>query len=188
MRPKKFGLPSKGTVNLSFVDYDNDGRPDAAAVPGGLFHKGKDGKFHRTGKLNLAPHAQWASASWFDLNGDGRRDLVALIKRHKGVQVARHLMINKTRGGHWLDVALKGPPGNLEAIGAKVRIVTSKGRQEGWVGEAEGSRHSSGLYDVYFGLGLARHVRSIHVQWPNGGNTKLHNVDADQRIEISEQG
>lgn len=185
--PARVGLPADGTVNLSFVDYDNDGRMDAAAIPGGLFHKGTDGEFHATAGLDVGAQTQWASASWADLNGDGRRDLVALIKRHRGVAVARRLLFNETEGGHWLDVSLKGPRGNAEAIGAKVRVVTSKGAQEGWVGEAEGSRHSSGLYDVPFGLGLARHVESIHVEWPNGGDTKLTDVAADQRLVIAEQ-
>ena len=172
----------------SFIDYDNDGRLDAHATPGGLFHGTGDGEFERTGELTLGTKAQWAASSWFDLEGDGDRDLVALVKRHKGVVVSRHLFVNRTKGGHWLELNLQGPKGNLEAIGAHVVVTTSKGRQAGWVGQSEGSRHSAGLYDVYFGLGQARHAKSVKVYWPNGTVTDLTHVKADQRLTITPDG
>ena len=133
----------------------------------------------------LGDKAQWAASSWFDLEGDGDRDLVSLIKRHKGVTVSRHLYENQTDGGHWLEVSLVGPRANLEAIGARVVVTTKFGRQAGWVGQSEGSRHSMGIYDIYFGLGLPLKAESVKVFWPNGKTSQIKNVAADQRVTIT---
>ncbi len=85
--PRKLGLPRRGTIALSFVDYNNDGRLDADAVPGGLFRKRAERDLPaRPARCSWAHKAQWASASWFDLEGDGDRDFVSLIKRHKGIE------------------------------------------------------------------------------------------------------
>ncbi len=184
-KPTKLGLPGRGAVNFSFLDYDNDGRIDAHATPGGLYQGLKGGGFERTGELVLGKKAQWAASSWFDFEGDGDRDLVSLIKRHKGVVVSRHMYENRTEGGHWLELSLQGPRGNQQAIGAKAVVTTKFGRQAGWVGQSEGSRHSSGLYDLYFGLGLPLRAKSVEVFWPNGTKTKLQDVAADQRLTIT---
>ena len=55
---------------------------------------------------------------------------------------------------------------NQQAIGAHVVVTTKFGKQAGWVGQSEGSRHSSGLYDIYFGLGLVQKVTTVEVFWP----------------------
>ena len=183
-RPARLGLPTRRTAALSFVDFDNDGRMDAHAAPGGLFVGDGKGNFRRTDKLSVGRQAEWATSSWFDLEGDGDRDFVSLIKR-QGVTLRRRVYENRTRGGNWLQLALRGPAANAQAIGARVMVATNKGRQAGWVGQSEGSRFSSGHYELYFGLGRAREVRAVRVWWPDGSKTAVRDVAVNQRLQLT---
>jgi hypothetical protein len=166
MDPRAIGLPGQGTSSLSFVDFDNDGRLDVHAAPGGLFRMTPSGTYRRTDAVQVGGKAQWATSSWIDLEGDGDRDLVSLIKR-SGIELRKRVYENRTDGGHWLQLSLRGPAANRQAIGARVVVTTSRGRQAGWVGQSEGSRYSSGHYTLYFGLGPVRKVRTIRIWWPN---------------------
>jgi hypothetical protein len=183
-RPARIGLPTRRTAALSFVDYDNDGNLDAHAAPGGLFVGDGKGNFERTDTLSVGGKAEWATSSWFDLEGDGDRDLVSLIKR-EGVTLRRRVYENRTPGGNWLQLELEGPARNAQAIGARVVIVTEEGRQAGWVGQSEGSRFSSGHYELYFGLGRAETVRRVRVWWPDGSRSSIDDIAANRRLEIS---
>ncbi len=177
------GLPGQGTASLSFVDFDNDGDLDVHAAPGGLFRMTPAGTYKRTEAVKVGGKAQWATSSWIDLEGDGDRDLVSLIKR-SGIELRKRVYENRTDAGHWLQVGLRGPAANRQAIGARVLVTTSRGRQAGWVGQSEGSRYSSGHYELYFGLGPVRKVRSVRVWWPDGRRTTVEGVDADRRLLI----
>jgi hypothetical protein len=69
-----------------------------------------------------------------------------------------------------------------------VVVTTSEGRQAGWVGQSEGSRFSSGHYDLYFGLGRAEEVRTIRVWWPDGTQSSLSNVAVNRHIDVEHPG
>lgn len=184
--PEKVGLPRRGTVAASFVDFDNDGRTDFHAAPQGLYRAKRDGSFDRTGMLRVGGKARWATSSWFDIEGDGDRDLISLIKR-KALTLRKRVYSNKTDGGNWLEVDLVGKRENSQAIGARVTVKTGPRTQAAWVGESEGSRYASGHYRLYFGLGRARSIKSVKVFWPDGSKSRLKQVTANQRLQI-EQG
>ena len=95
------------------------------------------------------------------------------------------LLVNNRSDNHWLAVDLRGPRGNAEAIGARVRIEAAGRAQTGWVGQSDGSRYSQGHYRVYFGLGNAPVADSVSVVWPDGRRTKVRDVEADQVLEIA---
>jgi hypothetical protein len=191
-QPSEFGLPPGGTVASSFVDYDNDARIDFHAVPQGIYRQRSNGTFAKTGVGAVGARARFAAASWFDVDGDGDRDLASALKR-SGARLRDILYENRTRGGHWLEVDLTGALGNAEAIGARVTVTAStRGpggaptRQTQWVGQAEASRFSTGHYRTYFGLGAAANVRLIAVRWPDGSSTRLEGVAADRVLEITQ--
>ena len=191
--PRAFGLPPAGSVSATFVDYDNDGLIDFHSVPQGVFRQGRDG-YERTGVGGVGARARFATASWFDLEGDGDRDLVSSLKR-SGARLRNVVYENRTPGGHWLEVDLRGAVGNAEAIGARVSVsAETRGagrpptRQTRWVGEAESSRFSVGHYRTYFGLGEAATVSRIVVRWPDGSKTKLSNVAVDRVLAIAQTG
>ena len=193
-RPSEFRLPPGGTVASSFVDYDNDGRIDFHAVPQGIFRQRSDGRFKQTGVGKVGARARFAAASWFDIDGDGDRDLASALKRN-GARLRNLVYENRTRGGHWLEIDLRGAVGNAEAIGARVavtaRVRGRKGaarRQTQWVGQAEASRFSMGHYRTYFGLGKAAVATRIAVRWPDGSRTRLEDVAADRVLQIEQPG
>lgn len=191
-RPSEFGLPPGGTVASSFVDYDNDARIDFHAVPQGIFRQRTNGTFVKTGIGQVGARAQFAAASWFDVDGDGDRDLASALKR-SGARLRDTLYENRTSAGHWLEVDLEGPVGNAEAIGARVTVTApTRGpgrvptRQTQWVGQAEASRFSTGHYRTYFGLGNADQATQIVVRWPDGSSTRQSPVAVDQVLTISQ--
>ena len=189
--PKQFGLPRSGSPAVAWVDYDNDGRADLHALPQGIFRarRGTPGLFRRTGKATTRAGISVGIPQWFDGDGDGDRD--GLIATHifgeKDWPV--ELLVNQRRGRRWLQVELDGQLGNVEGIGARVRVKARKGGpvQTAWVGDSDSSRLSQGHYRLYFGLGeLKTRIRSVHVNWPNGGHTRLKGVKPDRLLRVEQ--
>ena len=188
--PTKLGLPQRGTFAGSFVDYDNDGDLDLDLIPQGLYES-VDGAYDRTSKLKYGRlptgRVGYGIVSWPDLDGDGRRDL--LSARGRGEFAAEQVLDLRRntirRSGHWLEVDLLGPVGNAQSIGATVKVRTDAGREYGWVGQADDSRHGSAHYRIYLGLGEERRVRKLVVRWPDGGKLKRKNFRADRLLRLA---
>ncbi len=188
--PIRLGLPQRRTFAASFVDYDNDGDLDLDLIPQGLFES-VDGAFEPSGRLRYGSLPSgpigYATVSWPDLDGDGRRDL--LSARGRGEFAAEgvvDLRRNRTkRTGHWLELDLLGPPGNRQSIGAWAKVRTDAGTEYGWVGQNEDSRHSSGHYRIYFGLGDERRIRKLVAHWPDGHRARRSDFRADRLLRVS---
>ncbi len=188
--PRHFGLPRSGSVAVAWVDYDNDGRVDLHALPQGLFRArpGHPPSFRRTGKAATRGELSTGVPQWFDRDGDGDRD--GLIGTHRpGEKVwPVELLVNRRKHVRWLQVELNGRPGNVEAIGARVRVRARRGGpvQTAWVGETDASRLSQGHYRLYFGLGKDKgRVRSVAVSWPDGGRTRLSRVKPNPPLSVA---
>jgi len=194
------GLPEQ-SFNASWVDYDNDGLPDLHTVPQGLFKQDKDNTFIQT-KLLAFPGGQYQAAvsNWFDKDNDGTLDLMLTLSTdpaykpwwelNKKRSLSTTWQIKNYRNmstlNHWLQVKLVGANGNKQAIGARVTVVTSSGKQIQEVGSSEGSFFSQGHYRLYFGLGKNERASSILVQWANGDIQELNNINADQLFIIEQ--
>ncbi len=189
--PELLNLPLKRSYAASFVDYDNDGDLDLSLMPQGI-QKSKgasEGSFKRTGKLGFGPlpdgRIKFATVSWPDLDGDGRRDVISA--RGRGEFAAEQLIdarLNGSRDRHWLQVDLVGPAGNRDAIGASVRVQTADGRSYGWVGQSEDSRESAGHYRLYWGLGDESRIERLVIRWPDGTSSKRSGIRADRLLTI----
>ena len=178
-KPKSIGLPSR-SLTANWVDYDNDGRVDIHLVRGGIYAQGRNGHFSRTGRARSGGSAEKATAAWFDADADGSRDAVLAVRRRGAGKVASlSLLENVGPVGHWLEVELTGPPGNRQAIGAKVSAALNGRTQTQWVGQNDGSNFSQGHYRLYFGLGGTTSA-SVKVTWPDGGVQRLGSVKADR--------
>ena len=68
---------------------------------------------------------------------------------------------------HWLVLSLVGHRSNRDAIGAEVKVVTSRGSQIGTV-TTTGSYLSSSDKRLHFGLGLSASVEKVEIRWPSG--------------------
>jgi Na+-translocating ferredoxin:NAD+ oxidoreductase RnfD subunit len=88
------------------------------------------------------------------------------------------LLENTASGGNWLAVRLPGfwP-------GARVIAVLPDGRTLVRQVQAGGSYLSSEDPRVLFGLGDAAHVRSLVIQYPDGRQTRIEDVTANQLVE-----
>ena len=186
--PARFRLP-RTARSFAFVDYDNDGDTDAHLMPQGLFEWRK-GRFRRTrdldyGRTDLA----YAIDNWVDLDGDGRREpLTARGRDEFASNQTVELRRNRVRGGHWLELDLRGPAANAQAIGASAKARIGERWIHQWVGQNDDSRHSSGHYRLYFGLGKERRIDKLVVTWPDGSKRVLRDLRADRILRIAPSG
>ncbi|MGK7939759.1 MAG: CRTAC1 family protein [Crocosphaera sp.] len=190
IKPEKIGLPMNG-VTANWVDYDNDGLTDIYIAPHGLFQQLPNHKFKKTNLLTISPKDRQrfdARSNLVDLNNDGTRDLLVSLTNNKSSKNwETYIYYNNFEKNHWLQIDLVGSPGNAQAIGGKVIVLTSDSQQMQLVGSAEGSHYSQGHYRLYFGLGKQTKADSIQVIWPNGEKQEIQNVAADQRLTIQQK-
>ena len=212
--PGSVGLPEK-SATANWVDYDNDGRMDLHTIPAGLYVQKGEGKFIETSLLST-PQKKFspfdfmdARSAWFDIDNNGTRDLLLATQwRAKKAKWAKWwvkiLELDKPFGGlnyfwkvarfnnqnvnnHWLQVQLKGPPSNRQAIGAMVTLQTADQQQVQQVGQADGSHFSQGHYRLYFGLGRQSEPLLLRVDWPDGKMTEVVRPPGDQLLTIDWQ-
>lgn len=191
--PTTLGLPEH-SLNATWLDVDNDGRPDLFTLPQGIFHN-EGGRFSSTGQFKY-PEDRFVGAvsnAW-DMDNDGRMDLLLALNvnpdnqpRGDDQRKPRHNTTwlldawhNDAAPGHWLELVLQGPAGNHEAIGARVKVTTAVGTQLQEVGATEGSFFSQGHYRLHFGLGASDTARRVEVVWPDGARETLANQPGDR--------
>jgi hypothetical protein len=187
---------------VQLIDYDNDGWKDLLIVQGHvldtvemnfpqlryrepmLLARNTDHGFvDISAEAGSIFREAWAGRGMAigDIDNDGRLD--AVVTTNDGpVYVLRNETPTKN---HWLTLKLVGHKSNRDAIGAEVKILTSKGSQYATVTTA-GSYLSSSDKRVHFGLGLETAVESIEIRWPNGIKQKLKNVRVDQIVQVDE--
>ena len=195
--PATLGLPER-SLNATWLDADNDGRPDLFAVPQGLHHN-QGGRFTATGRFRY-PEERFVGAvsnAW-DMDDDGRMDLLLALNVNPEYQPQgsdrrkpRHNTTwlvdawrNESAPGHWLELVLTGPPGNHEAIGARVKVTTAAGTQLQEVGATEGSFFSQGHYRLHFGLGDSATARRVEIVWPDGTREVLTDQPGDRILRL----
>ncbi|EDX85065.1 FG-GAP repeat domain protein [Synechococcus sp. PCC 7335] len=204
-------LPTR-SYTANWVDYDNDGRADLHVAPDGLYRQTTAKTFEPVQLLGEeATLLQKAFATWFDANNDGRLDLLwASSYRPSKLQSLYQRISQKILGGefttessavtlysgvggtsadtqnHWLQLDLTGSAKNRQAIGALVELITAEGTQLQTVGQFEGSQFSQGHYRLYFGVGKQQSIDLVRVYWPDGSSQEVQDVDADQRLTISQ--
>jgi tetratricopeptide (TPR) repeat protein/peroxiredoxin len=116
----------------------------------------------------------------FDL--DGRQEI--LLKNRNSPQL--RLLKNQLKDlPPAISFRLKGTKSNRDAIGAKVTIQTSFGRQTKMLQAGSGflCQHSK---DVIFGLGGATDPIQTSIQWPSGLMQELRDLPANHRIWVEE--
>ena len=185
-----------GTV---FFDFDLDGDEDLFVATGHVMYHPQNSSTRQhpllfenlAGKefVNVAsragPYTQdvhvGRGVALGDLDDDGRPDLVVA---HTNEPVA--LLRNESRTeGHWLRVRLIGTRSQRDAIGARVRIQTGSRNQIRQI-KGGGSYLSSSDPRLMFGLGPARSVDMVVVDWPSGVTQTLRGVPADQTLTVVE--
>jgi tetratricopeptide (TPR) repeat protein len=145
--------------NMVFTGRGN-GTFESNTLPGDAFHRG---------------------AAFADFNRDGKTDVV-VTRLNEHPVVLRNTSAAKD---HWISLVLEGTRSNRDALGARIHIVTAAGEQWDRVTTAVGYASSSDK-TVHFGLGSAKTIRSIDIDWPSGLKQHLTNVPVDRYLQIRE--
>jgi hypothetical protein len=117
-------------------------------------------------------------AAFADFDGDGRVDAVVT-----SLGEPNELWHNVSpRVQHWINLRLRGMKSNRDGIGALVRI----GDQYAEMTTTEGYASSADC-GIHFGLGTVASADKIEILWPSGMKQTLHNVKADQVLDVIEK-
>jgi enediyne biosynthesis protein E4 len=187
---------------LRFFDYDNDGWKDLLIAQGhdletietqypDLRYREPMLLLRNTGKGFVDVSKQSGEVfqqAWVgrglaigDIDNDGRVD--AVVTTNGGPAYILH---NETpTQNHWLTLELIGHKSNRDAIGAEVKLTTSKGIQFETVTTAS-SYLSSSDKRVHFGLGADSVAQKIEIHWPSGITQTLTNLPADRIMQVDE--
>ena len=201
-RTREVGLDHLVNTKIATVelrDMDNDGRLDIVL---GNFTKDAQGNYqpivcrnlgNKNGipQFSMPPAEQWvpmyaSAAPLTDFDRDGRIDMAMVSWYKPGFLLFRNI----TKGGHWLDVRVRGNGNkyNTMGIGSIVRIY-----RQGHAGEKE---HLLGRYDMAIGYGYASGQEAyahfglgaetscdLVVSW-SGVTRELKGVKADGAVEV----
>ena len=189
--PPPTGTESGSFLCANWVDFDNDGWLDLFVVDfqvGAtcrMYRNNGNGTFTRaTGSALLTEPGRWFASAWADIDRDGFPDVVV-----SNVGVGNILFHNDGNTNHWLTVHCLGRISNRAAIGAKVRVRASIGGKAFWQMReisAGGNIGSQNQLDPMFGLAEAATVETLRVEWPSGIVQEIHNVAANQILDVKE--
>jgi hypothetical protein len=159
--------PSLSIEHVSF-DFDNDGFTD---VMGG------DNKIlFGNGNMTFYPIVySFSSGAVGDMNNDGFLD----------VRNGSTVYMNNKNSNNWITINLQGIQSNYNAIGARVEIYGSWGKQIRDIRSGDGFRYMNTL-NAHFGIGTATVIDSIMIKWPSGHIDQVNNPNINQPLTVVE--
>ena len=164
-----------GMVDLFVAKGNVDAMPDFASQdPNNLLLQQADGTFVETGdKAGVASMKTARGAALADFNLDGLLDLV-VVNRREPAQLWRN---TSTNAGHFIEIQIKQPGANQDAIGAFIEIKRGDVVMSREI--TVGGGHASGQIGWrHFGLGAATDAE-LRVRWPDGATSDWYKLAAD---------
>ncbi len=158
-------------LGSAWVDYDNDGDLDLCLVNRSiaLLYRNDGGELQEIQFRDMtAGEGVRTATAWADYDNDGDMDVFIA---NSSARHASALYRNRGNDGAWVNIALSGLLSNRAAIGARVRArAFIDGRHVWQMRRVEGQSgyRSQNSLRVHFGLGDARLIDSLLIEWPSG--------------------
>ncbi len=137
-----------------------------------------------TGKITVMATKSSRSAVIFDLDNDGDLDIVA--NDYNGPPEVLVSDLTRQHRINWLKVALTGTASNRNGLGATVRLVAG-GKTYTKYNDGKSGYLSQSVLPLYFGLGDARAIARVEVDWPSGRKQVLtRGLRPNQVLQVTE--
>src|SRR5205823_4730084 len=188
---------------VGFFDFNNDGWKDVFVANGHIYpqvdraplnisYRQANKLYLNTGGPKLVQVNAQAGpglrvmksnrgAAFADFNNDGQMD-IAIVALDESPTL---LMNQGARDNHWILVRLEGTTSNRFGVGARV-IVKTGGRTQMREMKAGGSFASTNDPRAHFGLGSAKSIDELVVNWPSGKTSRLTEVRPNQIVRVRE--
>jgi tetratricopeptide (TPR) repeat protein len=117
-----------------------------------------------------------------DFDRDGRLEMVLKNRNSPQLLCLKNVLPELPPA---ISFRLSGKKSNRDAVGARITVETSSGRQTRTLRIGSGflAQHSK---EMFFGLGSARSIIQAAIDWPSGLSQKLHDLPINHRIWVEE--
>ena len=177
------------SMGCNFGDLDNDGwldfyvgtgAPDLRSVVPNRVLRNFEGQYFKDITHNVGMrHIQKGHAIAFaDLDRDGDQDVYAVMGGAVEGDIFSNALFestSKSNDNSWITLELKGTKANTSAIGARIKIVVTQ--MDGQTRQimrtiGTGGSFGAGSLQAEIGLGKAKEIQLITIEWPNAQQTK----------------
>ncbi len=182
----------------NWLDYDNDGWQDLHVVQNAwnnlLFRNPCQPASAQVAWTDAAPSVGLAHSTYqftnviADFDDDGRLDVLErfsvgfpALMEPEGAAIYR----NEVPAGNWIKFTARGRVSNRDGFGTRVVTETGSHVQRQWFRNGVGYQSSSDPR-LNFGLGAATQADLVTVRWPSGQVQYLHDVPANQIVDLVE--
>jgi hypothetical protein len=160
---------------------DTDGFQDFTTDTSRAFVSDGSGQFrNQATELGLDDIKQGRGVVCADFDNDGDVDILQL---HLSSGVAATLWRNETATNNFLSMKLRGAAPNTEAAGARITITIGGASQMREISIASNFVSQNPTVQT-IGLGSAPQADELTIQWPDGRQTVLTNIQANQLITV----
>jgi len=170
-----------------FEDFDNDGYVDLLITgPNNRLFRNNGNKTFRPWEDSFPGSFDIQNAAIGDLNHDGHLDIYATYGSWSNPSSdTDKLLLNNGNENNWLAIRLTGTESNINAVGARLELFGSWGKQIREVNAGQGYGIMNTMTQ-HFGIGSSTTIDSLVVKWPNGLSTTVKDITPNQFIHVTE--